>query len=221
MAAPPELQALVDAIPSGSSSEAGSGDDRTQSPRRIADERSRKRPHSQSADGQTAKRHKRRKRDKQSRSHRAAATTLAQDDFEKGLQNEIEYAQSSRHQRTSQPWYTDRLHSEAEPDCELYELIRAGDTHNLSFGNAYRSEAPSYRRTAWAGLSKAPATFAAMLFHRVSRMRAAFGDLSAADVQPPAHKRRYYAKKRGFGGRRIGAAAQTSDIGHASATCLA
>ena len=206
--APTRLQAAVDALPDGSSSDTGSdAEQRTHACTSTAGDK-RRRKHSHSRDGHS---HSAKRRKHKHRKRKSPVTDLEQADFEKGLRSEIEFAKSGKR---LQPWHTDRVHSEGQPDRELYELVRSGDSDNLVYGSMYRLKPPNYRRTAWAGLTHVPATFAAVLFRGVSRLKAALGDMTALDVQPPPLKGRYFAPKKGAGGRRIGVAAQSMGAGY-------
>ena len=213
MAAPPaELQAAVDALLGSSSSDLSGDEDRGRSPPAAEHARSKRHKRARSDDARSPKRHKHKQKRHKNRSRRSPTAALAQDDFEKGLQIQIEYTRFGRGARVGQePWQAATDQDTAAPDSELYSLLRSGDADNLVYGSAYRMAAPSYRRSAWAGLSRVPATFATMLFLGASRLKAALGDLPAADAQPPLLKDRYFSRKNRTGGRRMGAAAHLLD----------
>ena len=91
---------------------------------------------------------------------------------------------------------------------DLFAVARVGDTDNLVYGSPYRLAQCSYVRAAWAGLQRIPATFAAALFKRESRLRSAFGIVDSRDTAAPPLADRYFAKQKQRAGKRFGAASR-------------
>ena len=73
-------------------------------------------------------------------------------------------------------------------------MSRKPDADNLVFGapreGGHRS---TFKRSAWAGLSDAPARFAALLLGKAGRMQAALAAGELAESQPPGISERYFA----------------------------